>query len=404
MQSCSIMNDIAKDAPEVWRAVYLSLYDPPLTVAKSVNYKELLLGRHQLFNVPAERKSKNGKFKIQENEDAFVNAMDQLVRENGGYFVAGKDKNLSRIPDISEALEFLGAIRIKLGPALINRQSSIGLYRAITHLRSFGGSDYYTDKCVYQPKLAALSAADVQEMLRITTMGSLTLIDGYRILGFMFSEVMEHHHNRPYLSPLPVTHLPVLSDTLEGSWKGMYSQIHSPYRGSQQGVMTLNLRLGMQLGSKTKINGEGTDPIGPFTVNGETNTDTGEVRFTKSYSAHSWEYVGFMTEFGLVGSWELKDVQRGVTYASSRSLYLVKFLHDNRKEAHTKDALDSAASSGRLDVLNFLYYIRTEGCLKIEAASTTLPSNFKNAIVALDILSNDDFQATFPNTIRLVSR
>ncbi|KAJ3101369.1 hypothetical protein HDU97_001410 [Phlyctochytrium planicorne] len=42
-------------------------------------------------------------------------------------------------------------------------------------------------------------------------------------------------------------------------------------------------------------------------------------------------------------------------------------------------------------------------CLKVEAALARLPSDYKNAIAAIDGLSEDDLELVFPNSIRMIS-
>src|SRR6476620_4102468 len=48
--------------------------------------------------------------------------------------------------------------------------------------------------------------------------------------------------------------------------------------------------------------------------------------------------------------------------AENGHLDIVKFLHINRAEGCTKDAMDYAARKGHLDVVKFLHINRTEGC------------------------------------------
>ena len=43
-------------------------------------------------------------------------------------------------------------------------------------------------------------------------------------------------------------------------------------------------------------------------------------------------------------------------------LDVVKFLHENRTEGCTTDAMDSASENGHLDIVKFLHENRTEGC------------------------------------------
>lgn len=52
------------------------------------------------------------------------------------------------------------------------------------------------------------------------------------------------------------------------------------------------------------LNGRGTDSVGPFRLYGCVNSDNGVFSMTKEYSEHHrWHWDGFMTPFGLVGTW-----------------------------------------------------------------------------------------------------
>eukprot|EP01133_Synstelium_polycarpum_P007480 gene7480-8751_t len=50
------------------------------------------------------------------------------------------------------------------------------------------------------------------------------------------------------------------------------------------------------------------------------------------------------------------------TLDHASSLELVKYIHHNRTEGCTTDAMDYAAVQGRIDIVKFLHFNRTEGC------------------------------------------
>ncbi|MHB1953345.1 MAG: ankyrin repeat domain-containing protein [Sulfobacillus sp.] len=50
--------------------------------------------------------------------------------------------------------------------------------------------------------------------------------------------------------------------------------------------------------------------------------------------------------------------------AANGHLPIVTFLHQNRTEGCTKNAIDRAAENGHLPVVTFLHQNRTEGCTK----------------------------------------
>ena len=51
------------------------------------------------------------------------------------------------------------------------------------------------------------------------------------------------------------------------------------------------------------FHGEGHDDVGPFTVRGECDFDSGMVQAHKVYQTHQWYWNGIVTHFGMVGVW-----------------------------------------------------------------------------------------------------
>jgi hypothetical protein len=92
---------------------------------------------------------------------------------------------------------------------------------------------------------------------------------------------------------MPTTRLELPS----GLWAGHYTQLWIKH--SQQ--MTLEFADGL-------IRGDGSDGLGPFTIDGEYRVDEGEVRmgWIKTYvNAHSVLYLGKLQTGKIVGKWKL---------------------------------------------------------------------------------------------------
>lgn len=82
-----------------------------------------------------------------------------------------------------------------------------------------------------------------------------------------------------------------------GLWAGHYVQMLMKHNQA----MTLEFADGL-------IRGDGSDGIGPFTIEGEYRVDAGEVRmgWIKTYNgAHSVLYLGKLEEGRIVGKWKL---------------------------------------------------------------------------------------------------
>jgi hypothetical protein len=91
--------------------------------------------------------------------------------------------------------------------------------------------------------------------------------------------------------PAPRMELP------SGLWAGHYVQYWMKH--AQQ--MTLEFADGL-------VRGDGADPIGPFTIEGEYRVDAAEIRvgWIKTYpGAHSVLYLGKLEAGQLVGKWKL---------------------------------------------------------------------------------------------------
>jgi len=74
----------------------------------------------------------------------------------------------------------------------------------------------------------------------------------------------------------------------------------------------------------------------------------------------SLEKTRFLLDMGLLKSNDIPAFMDDA--ASFGHLEVVKFLHENRTEGCTKNAIIWAASRGHLEVVKFLHFNRTEGC------------------------------------------
>ena len=88
-----------------------------------------------------------------------------------------------------------------------------------------------------------------------------------------------------------------------GQWTGFYLEDHQPRRGW--------MHLYLQFDERT-IQGEGTDYVGPWTLNGEVDSERQTCRWTKQYvGQHRVVYEGRITELGLLGQWRIRDSLTG---------------------------------------------------------------------------------------------
>ncbi|KAH9955941.1 hypothetical protein BC827DRAFT_1234839 [Russula dissimulans] len=110
---------------------------------------------------------------------------------------------------------------------------------------------------------------------------------------------------RPWLrDELAGTPLARLSTKRGTPWAGYYTVANMTGRDPP---MFLELRSaksprGRMRGCKY-FHGEGHDGVGTFTIEGICDTRSGTVNATKAYGAHSWQWRGVITPFGMVGAW-----------------------------------------------------------------------------------------------------
>jgi hypothetical protein len=83
-----------------------------------------------------------------------------------------------------------------------------------------------------------------------------------------------------------------------GEWTGFFLQHWMPGRHTTD----MNLRF-----ADGQITGRGSDRVGPFTIDGEYETDTGKCAWTKKYiGKHSVAYRGVNDGRGIWGVWEIR--------------------------------------------------------------------------------------------------
>lgn len=97
-----------------------------------------------------------------------------------------------------------------------------------------------------------------------------------------------------------------------GVWEGCYKYALFMHRTGSMRVM-----FSFENG---RIRGEGTDPVGPFSVAGEYDEESRSVHFQKTYPGqHAVRYEGQLHDDGIRGRWSLGWLWRGTFH-----LWLVK--------------------------------------------------------------------------------
>ena len=94
----------------------------------------------------------------------------------------------------------------------------------------------------------------------------------------------------------------VEDDFTSGPWTGFYT-----YSDSRRERMDLSLTF-----KQGVVTGSGTDPIGPFTIQGRYDAESNEIHWTKTYlGRHDVFYKGCRDNRGIWGTWELRLAGRG---------------------------------------------------------------------------------------------
>ncbi len=82
-----------------------------------------------------------------------------------------------------------------------------------------------------------------------------------------------------------------------GPWTGFFLEFHRPERG------WMHLYLNFENG---RIQGEGTDYVGPWHINGMFSEQDLNCNWIKQYvGQHQVEYTGQCSQQGIVGTWEI---------------------------------------------------------------------------------------------------
>lgn len=89
-----------------------------------------------------------------------------------------------------------------------------------------------------------------------------------------------------------------------GQWSGFFLDDRLPRRG------WMHLYINFQEGS---IQGEGTDCVGPWVINGSYDTNTGSCLWTKQYvGKHRVNYSGRLSDQGIQGTWDIHSWLEGL--------------------------------------------------------------------------------------------
>lgn len=87
-----------------------------------------------------------------------------------------------------------------------------------------------------------------------------------------------------------------------GPWTGFYV-----YSNGHRERMDLSLSF-----KAGRLTGAGTDPVGPFVLEGRYDAETNDVWWTKTYPGrHDVFYKGCREPRGIWGTWEIRDALRG---------------------------------------------------------------------------------------------
>ena len=85
-----------------------------------------------------------------------------------------------------------------------------------------------------------------------------------------------------------------------GEWNGFYLESHR----SGRGWMSMYLAF-----ADGRINGEGTDYVGPWVATGSYDLDTGLCSWVKRYlGMHTVSYSGKVSGDGIRGDWQIKNI------------------------------------------------------------------------------------------------
>ena len=113
-----------------------------------------------------------------------------------------------------------------------------------------------------------------------------------------------------------------------GEWNGFYLESHQPRRGWMSLYMSF---------SNGKINGEGTDYVGPWVATGDYDLDSGICSWVKQYlGKHRVVYSGRVSDDGIHGQWEISHI--------SGDFHIWPKGMNQFNERYLKEELDAPAS------------------------------------------------------------
>lgn len=116
-----------------------------------------------------------------------------------------------------------------------------------------------------------------------------------------------------------------------GEWNGFYLESHR----SGRGWMSMYLEF-----SDGRINGEGTDYVGPWVATGSYDLDTGLCSWVKKYlGLHNVHYSGKISGDGIRGDWQIRSATSGPFHIWPRGM-------NNNNELYLRETLDAPMSGG----------------------------------------------------------
>lgn len=93
-------------------------------------------------------------------------------------------------------------------------------------------------------------------------------------------------------------------DFYSGNWTGFYVESHRPNPGW--------MHLFLHCTEAGKLQGEGVDYVGPWTLQGTYTAATKVCEWTKSYvGKHRVHYRGLLSDDGIRGAWQIEPFLRG---------------------------------------------------------------------------------------------
>ncbi|KAJ3114916.1 hypothetical protein HDU96_001473 [Phlyctochytrium bullatum] len=223
-------------------------------------------------------------------------------------------KNMEYLVSEENTVPLLISTRVQVGTAFEGWSRAAKFLHLAAHVEASRSSEIFL-------KHASFEGTEAEIFDRINFVpSSLTIDDAYRIYIFMSIGLRLTHNHIPrplLLRPIGSSTLPVaqLLERMEGPWEGYYIG-HEFFP-----LMTLSLSFvhdatatdpptptdpptATEPPTTRPFVGNGEDSFGAFAVTGSVHLTTGAVHLRKQYAGDdAWDYAGFITEFGLLGSW-----------------------------------------------------------------------------------------------------